>query len=134
MIYKLYPGIPLGGPDLAVYIAQKSNSYVVAIAGTNPKSLRDINIYDGTLVPAVDWSAWLAQAGGVISTPPTRAAADPAKPFVAYGTATAIHDLVKTGTLVGPSQGKTIIDYLKTLPSNSTLIYTGHSLGGALSP
>jgi hypothetical protein len=123
-----------GGPDLVAYVANKSDTYVVAIAGTHKDSQRAKTIYDMKIQKSVDFEAWRGQSGAVASTPHIVQKADPNKANVSEGTALGVYDLARTKTIVGLSPGTNIVTYLKSLKPGSKLIYSGHSLGGALSP
>jgi hypothetical protein len=123
-----------GGPDLVAYVASNAGLYVAAIAGTNKNSNRDKALYDIAIKQNVDWNKWIGQSGGITSSPPIQSVANPSNATIARGTALGIYDLVTTKSTVGPATGQTIFQFLKSLPQGSKLIYTGHSLGGALSP
>lgn len=133
MVFKNASGTD-GGPDLVAYIANQSNTYVVAIAGTNIHSDRDIGTYDGLIDSMVDFDGWTSSTGGITSNPNVVTQASDSGTFISAGTALGVYDLVRTTTTVGPSSNTTIVQFLKGLATGSKLIYTGHSLGGALSP
>lgn len=103
--------------DNAMYVAHDTVNgiYVVAIAGTNSVSKYDIFTEDLSIKP-ISWPY-----GG----------------SVAFGTNITTGAKAGVDALLGmQSQGQTLLSYLQTRADalRSTLIFTGHSLGGALSP
>jgi hypothetical protein len=103
--------------DNAMYVAydKTNNIYVVAIAATNFTSLHDIFPEDLDVKPVL----WPYEGSAPNGT------------MIATGTSDGVKAL-----LTMQSQGQTLLSYLqgRTDASTSTLIFTGHSLGGALSP
>jgi|HubBroStandDraft_1064217.scaffolds.fasta_scaffold00564_4 hypothetical protein len=89
--------------------------YVVAIAGTNPHSDYDIMSEDLDVGTHVQWP------GGRPTT------------WISRGTDTGLHNLLN---MPYSSDRPTLAAYLQALPGRaaSTLIFAGHSLGGALAP
>ena len=103
--------------DNAMYVAhdQANDIYVVAIAATNIDSLYDIQVEDLDVTP-ISWPYGGSAPNGT---------------QIATGTSDGVKVL-----LAMQSQGQTLLSYLQTVAdaSSSTLIFAGHSLGGALSP
>ncbi|HKI00848.1 MAG TPA: hypothetical protein VKK31_02595 [Thermoanaerobaculia bacterium] len=103
--------------DNAMYVAHDTvnDIYVVAIAGTNYASTYDIHTEDFDVTP-IPWPYDSSAPSGT---------------KIATGTNDGV-----TALLGMQSQGQTLLSYLqsRTDTSVSTLIFTGHSLGGALSP
>jgi len=90
-----------------------SGDIVVAMAGTNPGSLFDAGIEDLDVGNTVAF-------GGAPGA------------WIAGGTDKGLRILQK---MTDPSTGKTLLELLNGLqPTKAKLIFTGHSLGGALSP
>lgn len=134
----------MDGSDLsenAMFVAKASDVgaiagdvYVVAIAATNPNSLYDWLIEDFNVVPVVDFSHF----NPLDKSPPTRAVWPwaPNVPFISMGTALGVWHLLQ---MVSPAKamapGKSLCDFLQSVAhSDATVIFAGHSLGGALSP
>lgn len=103
--------------DNAMFVAHDTANdiYVVAIAATNIDSLYDIETEDLNVTP-VSWPYGGSAPGGT---------------QIATGTSDGVNALLDM-----QSQGQTLLSYLQTRAdaSSSTLIFAGHSLGGALSP
>jgi len=103
--------------DNAIYLVRdKVNSvYVIAIAGTNPASK-----YDITEDLAIEYPLAWPYGGNA-----------PAGTLIAPGTQDGVNALLSL-----ESGGLTLLAYLQNVDaaSSSTLIFTGHSLGGALAP
>ena len=114
------PGASAAGN--AMFVARGTDSgggpvYVVAVAGTNPLSLYDLMTedFDTTLQP------W-----------PYPVPAGAAVPRVTQGTLDGLQYLLQ---MTDPATGAPLQGYLAGVrDSGATLVFTGHSLGGALSP
>ncbi|KAF8598755.1 hypothetical protein BDV93DRAFT_592982 [Ceratobasidium sp. AG-I] len=134
-------------PDNVWFIAKHSSlkfednttscTYVVAIAATTGKTM---NSYDwkyenfavGEVVNLLDWIS--APGGIVVAPPPAPKVALNSRVLVANGTAQAVHTLASAlPTWTGQAS---LANWLKMVdaPAGSKIIFTGHSLGGALSP
>lgn len=96
--------------------------YLVGIAGTSPNSKYDIDQEDLAVGTTEAWP-YGAPSG--------------LKPYLSTGTALGVNNLLgMVDTLRSPNQ--TLLAFLQSLPSSTTgpatLIFSGHSLGGALTP
>lgn len=112
--YAFPPGVLFKANTM--YVAQAVGSaqptFVVAIAGTNPRSSYDWLTEDLNITP----TAWpFAPNAGQVTT----------------GDSLGLENLLKM-----TYEGRTLQQFLSTLPdkSNSSITFTGNSLGGALSP
>ncbi|KAI1116577.1 hypothetical protein F5Y14DRAFT_449089 [Nemania sp. NC0429] len=128
---------PKYGPDNVWFAAidEKQKICVVAIAGTQADSGPDI-YQDIDVVEVVDFNAWVGQWSqhGGITEPQT---ADPTEnkllPYCAKGVCAGVWNVLRnTSTAAG--EGMRIDEYLRSLDSSYTVVFTGHSLGGALAP
>jgi hypothetical protein len=136
----------LSGPDNAWFASFCKNAEypdgttkdtcVIAIAGTATFSKTGWFVEDLAVNKVVDFDGW-TEAWKVGSVPkPEGVANEPlGKPYTAYGTSYGVYQLAtKTAPAGTPGGGTTIIEYLQTLPEDCRVIFSGHSLGGALSP
>ncbi|MCG2584845.1 hypothetical protein [Massilia sp. TS11] len=112
----------------AMYVAYSPslNTYVVAIAATNPDSVYDWIDEDGDVAPEY-------MAPFPVPVPFVRSAhlpPLPEVPHVSAATALGISNLMQMS-----SGSQSLLAYLQSRdPSGASLIFTGHSLAGALSP
>ena len=111
------PYLPVNSMYVAHNLDQPSR-YAVAIAGTNPVSLFDWFIEDFLVALQIPWEF----AGGAGS--------------ISLGTAIGLSILLRSKPGGNrPSAGLRLFDFLAALPGKDIdLTFTGHSLGGALSP
>lgn len=102
----------------SMYVARNNNKFVVAVAGTNFKSKYDWLVEDGSVRHQEKWS--YSNPHGL-------------EPKISYGTNVGLDILLKM-----KSSGKTLLEFLAEAVRDSfdanEIIFTGHSLGGALSP
>lgn len=135
------------GATNAMYVAYSAhmNIYVVAIAGTNPTGDTALIVEDLDVAPAsmMQWPP--AVSGGKLTftglpqpspTPsgmqPVQPMPDPAQPFIDAGTADGIGILY---AMTDSRTGQNLATFLDGVnKTGQTLAFTGHSLGGALSP
>ncbi|KAG9000822.1 hypothetical protein FRB94_005148 [Tulasnella sp. JGI-2019a] len=137
------------GPDNTMFVANCSdivfpdgtthNVYVVAIAGTATTSAYDWTGEDLAVTSVVDFEDWYASwpttPGTVQVATPAHVVANPGKPYITEGVADGIYPLITQASPLGSHQtGTTIRAFLAGIPKDAYVIFTGHSLGGALSP
>lgn len=135
-VYQIDP--TTGEADNTAFVVQskKLNTYIVAIAGTDPAAFSDWLLEDLQVGPTycVNWKDYSPTA----STQPTTNTVDWLKQQISLGTALGVWALA--GNLQqssqSPTPGVTLADYLTGISTTSgqNILFTGHSLGGALSP
>ncbi|GAW17567.1 hypothetical protein ANO14919_070250 [Xylariales sp. No.14919] len=124
--------------DNAWYAAidHTKNICVVAIAGTASSSMEEL-IENFRVNEVVDFNAWVGgwSTEGIPEptiTPP--ADINPELPYCARGTSIGVWNILSNVSTTTAGQGMRIDEYLRTLGPEYTIVVTGHSLGGALSP
>ncbi len=134
-----------GVADNAMYVARQSKTvfpggpsdaiptYVVAIAATNPLSNYDWTVEDFRVSTSVAWDGWDGQSLDAVSKPVV-----PGTPVISMGTAIGVSTLLSLRPPACAVQpGRSLQDFLSEVGSSdsqSAVVFTGHSLAGALSP
>ncbi len=120
--------------DNVMYVAANADksAYLVGIAGTNKNSQYDIYQEDLAVDTTVAWTAAFP------SLPPFSLPSG-LNPYLATGTALGVNNLLGLmDSLQGTLVLGNLVAFLQSLPSSTTrqatLIFSGHSLAGALSP
>ncbi|HEY0835688.1 MAG TPA: hypothetical protein VGE72_17430 [Azospirillum sp.] len=151
VVWKDKPDDASTGPSNTIFVAHCKqvsfgtndvrDTYVVAMAGTAVHSVFDIVSEDAGVSTVVSLGDWLGAGGwSTTAAPPSPnavAITEKGKPYIDNGTARGVWALLanpvpQDGVAVGG--GTYLAAFLAGLPSASTVILTGHSLGGALSP
>lgn len=133
------------GPDNSWYIAYNPclafedgsvhPTYVIAIAGTPRESLYAWFAENFTVNMVSDFKNWVA--GGIQNRPAPAMNIAPGGAYIAKGTADTVHLLLTTPAPEGTaSASTTLLDFVTNLDLSESprFIFTGHSLGGTLSP
>ncbi|KAG1748989.1 uncharacterized protein EDB91DRAFT_1344694 [Suillus paluster] len=147
VIWKAAPDDEETGPSNTWFIAhspsvlfddgKEREAYVIAIAGTNAKAGSGGWEQNLGVDRVVDFPAWVTSGITQPPVPVDRVSVVPDGTYVANGTATGVHILLSEHSPPGSaSAGLTLYEYLTgIIASESTrVVFTGHSLGGALSP
>ncbi|CCO34387.1 hypothetical protein RSOLAG1IB_06029 [Rhizoctonia solani AG-1 IB] len=143
-----------GVPDNVWFVAKHDSlatdedtptpAYVVCIAGTaGGLDNYGASVEDKKVDQVVDLNSWIPNGftGGAIPapTPASSPIFTGSTPYVAYGTSIGTHIIASTPPATQNDHTATtpcLSEFLKSLSleANARLIFTGHSLGGALSP
>ncbi len=130
-VYSRKPTTPSSATN-AMYVAHSASlsTYVVAIAATNPTSLYDWLVEDGDVSPVYQakWPVVLPFTAN-LHLPYL-----PIQPAISAGTATGISNLLTQPAMVDPVNGNLQSFLAHVASKDATLIFSGHSLAGALSP
>lgn len=149
-VWKHQPADSNTGPDNVWFAAVcpqlafsdgNFDTCVVAIAGTASGTDKGFTSYDWLVEDfnvgnVQDFSKWVKswKATGCDKPKPT-AVSDQSNLYCAIGTETGVYNILNNGSPSGcPASGTTIVSFLQGLPSNYRIVFTGHSLGGALAP
>jgi hypothetical protein len=112
------------------------NIYVVAIAATNATSLFDWLTEDAKVNEVVGWSGYDPKTFKSHET--SNKAITKGQQYISAGTAIGVSKLAQDLTSraqIKQNAGTKLLDFLASIDgTNSTLIFAGHSLAGALSP
>lgn len=134
-VYK--PDPEESGPVENVWFAAVSEAQklvVVAVSGTAPPSIKDwLDDLDvESVVDFGDWvTGWSATAKGVPQPTVDKRPNTIKNSYIAHGTATGVYNILSN---MEPKTNTHIWEYLLGLSPDYTVIFTGHSMGGAISP
>ncbi|KAF4604373.1 hypothetical protein EYR40_001552 [Pleurotus pulmonarius] len=141
-IWKLKPEDSTASFDHSWFVAHSGaadwgdgdlcDTYVVSIAGTAQNS--DVNVAEDIgIKDVVDFAAFASLGASSPPVPTAHEAIDPRKAYIASGTADGVYRILN---IASAGQGTTLAEFLGNIPAtaNTRVVFTGHSLGGALSP
>ncbi|KAJ1333152.1 Lipase (class 3) [Microdochium nivale] len=112
-------------------VSESQSTVVVAVSGTAPVSIQDW-LDDMDVEKVVNFDAWVAQWPTGIKAPVVDKHPDSTKAaYCARGTAMGVYNILNN---VEHTTKTHVWDYLKGLGAGYTVIFTGHSMGGAITP
>ena len=118
----------------ATFADGEYNTYVIAIAGSQgvPSKSYDYVTEDSAVTEVVDFDKF---AEGGLKSPDSGWHPLDKSPVIASGTAIGVSVLASNPPPSTAAASNILLgDFLESLPSDARVIFTGHSLGGALSP
>ncbi|KAI2773234.1 hypothetical protein F4815DRAFT_488356 [Daldinia loculata] len=135
-VFKEKPDESEGGPDNVWFAAIDHTQKVcaVAIAGTAANSISDLwqDFNVGAVVDFEDWvESWSSQ--GIPKPKEDHSQKDPSRSYCAKGTCDGTWNVLSNPS-TAVNSGLRVDEYLQQLDSDYTIVFTGHSLGGALAP
>ncbi|KAH0562178.1 hypothetical protein GP486_003122 [Trichoglossum hirsutum] len=136
-VLKTSPDLNVGADNVwFVAVSDTQKACVVAVAGTATTTTRGSPgwIIDMDVENVVDFEAWTdTWTIQSISEPPISSPVQ-GKAYASAGTCQGVYNLVTTPSPAAAS-GQTLPEYLaKSVPDGYQVIFTGHSMGGALTP
>ncbi|KAH7014475.1 Alpha/Beta hydrolase protein [Microdochium trichocladiopsis] len=134
---KVYKPMPEeSGPVENVWFAAVSESQklvVVAVSGTAPPSIKDW-LDDIDVERVVNFGTWVGSWSTSTGVPVPVVDKSPdttANAYIANGTATGVYNILSN---TDPKTNTYLWQYLQTITPDYNVIFTGHSMGGAISP
>ena len=129
-MWKNDPDNKLTGPDHVWFVAKKREENIYAISVAATATIYNHVVNNAGVTQVVDFKGWPA---GQRPIPTSSSLSKDSKPYIAYGTAQGVHTLLSLPDHYGANQ--TLPEFLKTARRSAPqFIFTGFSLGGALSP
>ena len=135
-VFKSDPNNTTMGPDNAWFAAidETQELCVVAVAGTSGSSIPGWCI-DFNVNNVVDFTAWTSTWSSQGIPPPPIAIPMPGKAYASQGTCIGVYNILNNESTLAAS-GQRLGDYIRNLvlPTGYKVIFTGHSMGGAVAP
>lgn len=126
---------PNTGPDNAWFVAEKDNACVVAVAGTALWSPEGWDMIDFNVERTVKFEDWVKDWSKDEAIPEPNPTTQPSEsePYIAHGLSIGTWNVLKTKSIYA-SNGKYLGEYLSSRPKSTQFYFTGHSMGGGLTP
>jgi len=134
-VFKYLPDKKTTGPDHAWFVAVDDTQKICAISVAGTSSFKGW-LEDFEVKKIVDFEDWIKDwsSKGVPAPSALQTAPVSGTEYAAMGTCTGAH-LILSKASRQKDTGKTLVDYItNSVPADYEVIFTGHSMGGAIAP